>query len=100
MGISLKYGPNQCFSHIYIPFIRLKTPPRSPAGTVLDIHRAREIGVDNGAQGVDLMIRYHVGRDPDHRRRGARGNGTKKRVLGGELPTARKWVITPVIYMG
>ena len=21
-------------------------------------------------------------------------------VLGGELPTARKWVITPVIYMG
>ena len=21
-------------------------------------------------------------------------------LLGGELPTARKWVITPVIYMG
>ena len=21
-------------------------------------------------------------------------------MLGGELPTARKWVITPVIYMG
>lgn len=31
MGISPKYGPNECFSHIYIPFIRLKTPPRSPA---------------------------------------------------------------------
>lgn len=27
MGISQKYGPNECFSHIYIPFIRLKTPP-------------------------------------------------------------------------
>lgn len=66
MGISQKYGPNQCFSHIYTPFIRLKNPP-PVAGTVLDIHRAREIGVDNGAQGVDLMIGYHVGRDPDQR---------------------------------
>ena len=75
MGISPKYGPNECFSHIYIPFIRLKTPPVT--GTVLDIHRAREIGVDNGAQGVDLMIRYHVGRDPDQWSQGARGNGTK-----------------------
>ena len=43
---------------------------------------------------------FHKRRESEGAQRFCRALTENEELLGGELPTARKWVITPVIYMG
>ena len=74
----------------------------SPFGETgfLNVHGAREVGIHDGTQGMDLVIRNHRRRNPWHRKqkvcktqRGVRQwVNTRKQTTCARVPT-RKWYI-------
>ena len=80
----------------------------SPFGETgfLNVHGAREVGIHDGTQGMDLVIRNHRRRNPWHRKqkvcktqRGVRQwVNTRKQTTCARVPT-RKWYVISYTYI-